>query len=149
MSMVDPFKLVDISDKAVVHRTAVAKGRIKLNKKTINLIRTGQVEKGDPLTAAEIACVLAVKRTHEIVPFCHPLPITSINAEFTIGASFVEAQCMVTAEYKTGVEMEALIGVTVALVTIWDMVKYIEKDDSGQYPTTVITDVKVIKKSKG
>lgn len=146
---VDPLRMADISDKEVVHRTAEAVGRIKLRKETIAAIRKGEVKKGDPLAVAEVACVLAAKRTPEIVPLCHPLPITSVDAEFTLGDSFIEARCRVAADYKTGVEMEALTGVTAALLTLWDMVKYLEKDEAGQYPTTAITDVRVTEKSKG
>ena len=146
---VDPLKMVDISEKEVAHRTAEAVGRIKLRKETIAAIRKGEVKKGDPLVVAEVACVLAAKRTPEIVPLCHPLPITSVDAEFTLGDVFIEARCRVSADYKTGVEMEALTGVTAALLTIWDMVKYLEKDEAGQYPTTAITDVRVTEKRKG
>ncbi len=145
---VDPLRMADISGKEVVHRTAEAVGRIKLRKETIAAIRKGEVKKGDPLAVAEVACVLAAKRTPEIVPLCHPLPITSVDAEFTLGDGFVEARCRVAADYKTGVEMEALTGVTAALLTLWDMVKYLEKDEAGQYPTTAITDVRVTEKRK-
>lgn len=148
MSRVDPLRMVDISSKEVVHRTAEAVGRIKLRKETIDAVKAGRVEKGDPLATAEVACVLAAKRTPEIVPLCHPVPITSVNAEFTLEDDFIEARCRVSADYKTGVEMEALTGVTAALLTIWDMVKYMEKDEAGQYPTTAITDVRVTEKRK-
>ena len=146
---VDPLRMVDISGKEVVHRTAEAVGRIRLRKETIDAVRAGRVEKGDPLAVAEVACVLAAKRTSEIVPLCHPLPITSVDADFTLGDGFIEARCRVAADYRTGVEMEALTGVTAALLTIWDMVKYMEKDEAGQYPTTAITDVRVTEKRKG
>lgn len=146
---VDPLRMVDISGKEVVHRTAEAVGRIKLRGETIAAVREGRVEKGDTLAVAEVACVLAAKRTPEIVPFCHPLPITSVDADFKLGDGFIEARCRVAADYRTGVEMEALTGVTAALLTIWDMVKYMEKDEAGQYPTTSITDVRVVEKRKG
>jgi len=149
MKRIDPLRMVDISEKEVVHRTAEAVGRIKLKEQTVDAIRRGKVAKGDPLAAAEVACVLAVKRTPETIPLCHPVPITSVDAEFTLEDGFIEARCRVSADYKTGVEMEALTGVTAALLTIWDMVKYIEKDEAGQYPTTSITDVRVTEKRKG
>ena len=149
MSRVDPLRMVDISGKEDVHRTAEAVGRIKLRMETIDAVRAGRVEKGDPLAVAEVACVLAAKRTPEIVPLCHQVPITSVNAEFTLEDRFIEARCRVSADYKTGVEMEALTGVTAALLTIWDMVKYMEKDEAGQYPKTAITDVRVTEKRKG
>ena len=149
MSRADPLRMVDISGKEVVHRMAEAVGRIKLQEQTLDAIRGGRVEKGDPLAVAEVACVLAVKRTPETIPLCHPVPITSVDADFSFGDGFIEARCRVSADYRTGVEMEALSGVTAALLTIWDMVKYLEKDEAGQYPQTVITDVRVTEKRKG
>ena len=145
----NPIKMIDISCKEVVHREAEATGRINLKGDTIEKIRSGEIKKGDPLPAAEIACILAVKKTPDILPLCHPIPITSVDAEFQIADDYIEARCRVTADYKTGVEMEALTGVAAALLTIWDMVKYLEKDEDGQYPSTVITDVKVTEKRKG
>jgi cyclic pyranopterin phosphate synthase len=91
---------------------------------------------------------MAVKKTPEIIPLCHPVPITSVKTEFELGADSLTARCRVTADYRTGVEMEALAGVAAALLTIWDMVKYMEKDEKGQYPLTSITDVKVVEKRK-
>ncbi|MCW3992559.1 MAG: cyclic pyranopterin monophosphate synthase MoaC [Candidatus Bathyarchaeota archaeon] len=146
---VDPLRMVDVSGKEVVPRSAEAVGRIKLREETMDAIREGRVEKGGPLAVAEVACVLAAKRTPEIVPLCHPVPITSVDADFTLGDGFIEARCRVAADYRTGVEMEALTGVTAALLTIWDMVKYLEKDEAGQYPTTAITGVRVTEKRKG
>ena len=145
----NPIRMIDVSGKEVVHREAEASGRINLKPETIERIRSGEVKKGDPLPAAEIACILAVKKTPDIIPLCHPIPITSVDAEFRIADDHIEARCRVTADYKTGVEMEALTGVMAALLTIWDMVKYLEKDTDGQYPSTVITDVKVTEKRKG
>ena len=145
----NPIKMIDISGKEVVHREAEATGRINLKRDTIEKIRSGEIKKGDPLPAAEIACILAVKKTPDILPLCHPIPITSVDAEFHVADDHIEARCHVTADYKTGVEMEALTGVAAALLTIWDMVKYLEKDEDGQYPSTVITDVKVTEKRKG
>jgi cyclic pyranopterin phosphate synthase len=146
---VDPLRMVDISEKEVVHREAEAVGTISLRGETIAAIRDGKVRKGDPLQAAELACILAVKKTPEIVPLCHPIPITSVEADFELGQETIQARCRVSADYKTGVEMEALVGVTAALLNIWDMVKYLEKDDEGQYPYTVITGVRVTEKRKG
>lgn len=145
----DPHHMVDISDKEVVHREAEAVGKIRLKKETIDAIKGRRVKKGDPLSAAEIACIQAVKKTPELLPFCHPIPVTSINAEFNIEEEYVEVKCRVTADYKTGVEMEALTGTTAALLTIWDMVKYLEKNEAGQYPSTVVTDIRVTEKRKG
>ncbi len=146
---IDPIRMVDISEKDVVHREAEASGRIKLKRETVEAIRSGGVMKGDPLTTSEIASILAVKKTPEFIPLCHPIPINSVNVEYRLGEDHIEARCQVTADYKTGVEMEALVGVTTALLNIWDMVKYMEKDEGGQYPSTAITDVRVIEKRKG
>jgi cyclic pyranopterin phosphate synthase len=141
--------MVDITRKDAVPRTAEAVGRIILKKATIGTIRSGKVKKGDPLAVAEIACILAVKKTPELIPMCHNIPIGSVDADFTLGEDWVEARCKVTAIYKTGVEMEALTGVSVSLLTIWDMVKYLEKNKEGQYPSAKITDIIVREKRKG
>ena len=141
--------MVDITRKDAVPRTAEAVGRIILKKATIGAIRSGKVKKGDPLAVAEIACILAVKKTPELIPMCHNIPIGSVDADFTLGEAWVEARCKVTAIYKTGVEMEALTGVSVSLLTIWDMVKYLEKNKEGQYPSAKITDIIVKEKRKG
>lgn len=145
----DPIRMVDVSGKPIVHREAEATGRIRLKKETVDAVREGTVEKGDPLAVAEVAAALAVKRTPEAIPLCHPVPITSVDTRFELGEEHVDAWCRVTADYRTGVEMEALSGVTVALLNIWDMVKYMEKDEGGQYPETAITDVRVVEKRKG
>ena len=144
-----PFSMVDVSGKEDVPRTAEAVGFIRLKKETVRAIREGKVKKGDPLAAAEIACIQAVKRTPDLIPMCHPIPIGSVEAKFSLGEDTVEAACRVSAVYRTGVEMEALTGVSVALLTVWDMVKYLEKDEAGQYPETVITGIMVKEKRKG
>jgi cyclic pyranopterin phosphate synthase len=149
MSRVDRVRMIDISGKEVVHREAEAEGVINLRKETVDAIKNGEIKKGDPLQAAEIACMLAVKKTPELILLCHPIPITSINIEFELGDDSVTARCRVVADYRTGVEMEALAGVTAALLTVWDMVKYLEKDERGQYPTTTITGIRVLEKTKG
>jgi len=128
--------------------SAEAYGRIKLKGDTIRAIKKGAVDKGDPLATAQIAAILGVKKTPEIIPLCHQIPITSIKVDFDIRDDSIEAGCRVEADYKTGVEMEALVGVSIALLTIWDMVKYLEKDEKGQYPTTSITEVRVVEKRK-
>jgi cyclic pyranopterin phosphate synthase len=149
VAKIDPFGMVDISKKNVIPRTAEAIGRIVLKKQTVRAIRSGKVKKGDPLAAAEIACIQAVKRTPDLIPLCHNIPIGSVNADFTVGETWVEARCRVTAIYKTGVEMEALTGVSIGLLTIWDMVKYLEKDKEGKYPSTMIAEIRVTEKRKG
>ena len=141
--------MVDIADKEAVPRMAEVIGRITLRKETVEAIRAGKVRKGDPLAVAEVASIQAVKRTPDLIPMCHQIPITSVDASFTLGDDYVEARCVVKAVYKTGVEMEALTGVSVALLNVWDMVKYMEKDEAGQYPSTRITDIRVVEKRKG
>ncbi|AMM55006.1 cyclic pyranopterin monophosphate synthase MoaC [Pyrococcus kukulkanii] len=141
-------KMVEIGHKDVVYRRAVAKGRIRLRPETVKLIREGKIEKGNVLAAAQIAGILAVKRTPELIPLCHPIPLTGVDITFEFGEDYIEVTCEVRAYYKTGVEMEALTGATVALLTIWDMVKAVEKDERGQYPYTRIEEVRVIEKVK-
>ena len=149
LSNIDPFEMVDIGSKESVPRSAEAQGRIILKKQTIKAIKENKVKKGDPLAVAEIACIQAVKRTPDLIPMCHQIPLSSIDASFTLGVDYVEARCKVKAVYKTGLEMEALTGVSIALLTIWDMVKYLEKDENGQYLTAKITDIHVTEKRKG
>ncbi|USS41520.1 cyclic pyranopterin monophosphate synthase MoaC [Thermococcus aggregans] len=141
-------KMIEIGHKDVVFRKAVAKGRIRLKPETIKLIREGKTKKGNVIATAQIAGILAVKRTWELIPLCHPIPLTGVDISFEFGEDYIEATCEVRAYYKTGVEMEALTGVTVALLTIWDMVKAVEKDEKGQYPFTRIEDIKVVEKLK-
>jgi cyclic pyranopterin phosphate synthase len=148
MSEKNPLRMIDVSKKDIVHREAEAEGRIYLKMDTIRAIKEGRVKKGDPLAAAEISCILAVKKTPELIPLCHPIPLTSIDVNFDLEESSLRVWCRVTADYKTGVEMEALAGVTVGLLTVWDMVKYLEKDERGQYPSTSISEVRVIAKRK-
>ena len=144
----DLIKMVDISSKRVVYRRAVARGIIRLRKETIESIKSEEIKKGDPLVVAEIAGIQAVKKTPELIPMCHQIPIGAVDIEFKIRTDTIEAICNVTAEYKTGVEMEALTGVSVALLNIWDMVKYLEKDPNGNYPLAEISEIRVIEKVK-
>lgn len=132
----------------MVYRRAVAEGRLRLSRRTLTAVRAGRVEKGDPLATAEVAGLLAVKRTPELIPHCHPVPVTGSTVSLRVAAREVVATAEVSAVYRTGVEMEALVAVTVALLTVWDMVKYLEKDPSGGYPTARLTDVRVVDKQK-
>jgi len=141
-------KMVEVGQKEVVFRKAIAKGRIRLKPETIRLIQEGKTKKGNVIASAQIAGILAVKRTWEIIPLCHPIPLTGVDITFEFGKDYIEATCEVRAYYKTGVEMEALTGVSVALLTIWDMVKAVEKDEKGQYPFTRIEDIRVVEKIK-
>ena len=109
----------------------------------------GVRKKGDPLVVAEIAAMNAAKQTHLLIPHCHQIALDTVNVMFDVSKDSVLARCRVRAQARTGVEMEALVGVAVALNTLWDMVKYLEKNDAGQYPITRITDIRVIRKEKG
>jgi cyclic pyranopterin phosphate synthase len=141
--------MVDVSDKPESFRQAVATGAIKLKPETVRLIKEKRIAKGDPLHTAKIAGILAAKKTSDLIPLCHPLPLTNVEIETKIsGKSAVQVTATVKTKAQTGVEMEALTATTVALLTIWDMVKQYEKDSEGQYPTTAIENVHVVKKVK-
>ena len=141
--------MVDVSGKAEVFREATAKGKIRLKAETVNLIREEKIAKGKPLYTAKIAGVLAGKKTSELVPLCHPLPLTSMEVEAKIvEKTSVEVTATVKTRAQTGVEMEALTAVSVGLLTIWDMVKQYEKNAAGQYPNTTIENIHVVRKLK-
>ena len=141
--------MVDITGKPESYREATAKGRIKLRAETVKRIEEGRIEKGDPVYAARIAGILAAKNTSNIIPLCHPIPITNVKVDIRISASdMVEVESTVKTKAQTGVEMEALVATAVALLTIWDMTKQYEKDSEGQYPHTLIRDIQVIRKVK-
>jgi cyclic pyranopterin phosphate synthase len=140
--------MIDVSEKPVVVRKAEAAGKIFLSPKTIEEIKAGRIRKGNPLPVAEVAAMNAAKQTHLLIPHCHQIPLDTVRVDFQVGEDSIEAACYVSARARTGVEMEALVGVSMALNTIWDMVKYLEKDEQGQYPSTRITDIRVIQKIK-
>ncbi len=140
--------MVDVTEKPIVHRRAEAAGKILLSPGTIEEIKAGRIKKGDPLQVAEVAAMNAAKQTHLLIPHCHQISLDTVGVDFQLFKDSVEARCIVRAQARTGVEMEALVGVSTALNTLWDMVKYLEKDREGQYPTTRITDIRVIRKAK-
>ncbi|MEM3519164.1 MAG: cyclic pyranopterin monophosphate synthase MoaC [Candidatus Hadarchaeales archaeon] len=142
-------KMVDITPKPEVVRVARASGYIKLKKETIEKIRRGKIEKGDVLEVAKTAAILAIKKVPEIIPLTHPIPITGAEVELTLEKDGIRGVVEVRSTGKTGVEMEALTGVACALLTIWDMVKGLEKDERGQYPETRIEEIRVLEKVKG
>ncbi|MFW9807079.1 MAG: cyclic pyranopterin monophosphate synthase MoaC [Candidatus Thorarchaeota archaeon] len=144
----NPVRMVDVSEKESINRFAEASGDIILNAETLKRIRDGTIKKGNVLAVSETAGILAAKRTSEILPLCHQIPLTSVEVLFDIEENKLNATCRVSANYKTGVEMEALVGVTTALLSIWDMVKYLEKDLQGQYPTTRLQNIRVVEKRK-
>jgi cyclic pyranopterin phosphate synthase len=121
--------MVDVSGKDITSRTAVAKGKIHVNSEVMEAILNHTVKKGDVLGVARVAGIMAAKKTSELIPMCHPLAITKCSIDFDIQKEkgSIEAACMVKTEGKTGVEMEALTGVTAALLTIYDMCKAIDK----------------------
>ncbi|MCS7367224.1 MAG: cyclic pyranopterin monophosphate synthase MoaC [Candidatus Verstraetearchaeota archaeon] len=142
-------KMVDITGKNVSIRIATAEGEIKLKRETIEKIVKGEVEKGDVISTAKIAAIMAAKRTPEIIPLCHQIPITNIDVEVKVlDDERIKVETTVKTEAKTGVEMEAITATAIALITIWDMVKKYEKDEKGEYPQTEINGIRVTLKSK-
>ena len=122
-------RMVDVAAKSVTEREAVAEGRVIMQPKTLAIVRQGDAKKGDVLGAARIAGILAAKRTHELIPLCHPLPISKVEVDLTPDAKLpgVVVTARVKVSGKTGVEMEALTAVSVACLTVYDMVKAVER----------------------
>lgn len=141
-------KMIDISEKPVVRREAVAEGKIILKPSTMQLINKRQIEKGDPFQIALIGAIQAVKSTSRNLMMCHPISVESSSVEFSKTEDSITARATVVAFAKTGVEMEALNAVANALLNVWDVVKKYEKDAKGQYPSTAITDIHVVSKKK-
>lgn len=144
----DRVRMVDVGEKDELRRLAVATGRIYLRRETLAAIQEGTVVKGNVLATARVAATLAVKDTFRLIPMCHAIPVTAVEVYFDQKEEYIAASVMVRSVGKTGVEMEALTGVSVALLTIWDMVKSAEKDERGQYPVTRIEAIRVILKEK-
>ncbi|MFW9989090.1 MAG: cyclic pyranopterin monophosphate synthase MoaC [Candidatus Odinarchaeota archaeon] len=141
--------MIDISNKEEITRTASASGKIFLKEETINKIKNKTIQKGDVFTIAKVSAINAIKKVPEIIPLCHPIPINKVSLEFEIkNKNTIRVLCIVKSFARTGVEMEALMGVSSALLNIWDVVKMYEKDENGQYPSTIITDIKVEEKVK-
>ena len=122
-------RMVDVGHKPDTERIAVARGEIHMKRETLDLIRAGQVKKGDVLTVAQIAGITASKRTSELIPLCHPLPLTKVDVDLTLDESLPGVVITATAKTigKTGVEMEALTAVSIAALTVYDMAKAAEK----------------------
>ncbi|MFX0001399.1 MAG: cyclic pyranopterin monophosphate synthase MoaC [Candidatus Hodarchaeota archaeon] len=140
--------MIDISEKDTIIRIAVASGKIKLENETIERIKNKQLKKGDAFSVTKVAAINAIKKVPDLIPFCHQIPITNIDIGFEIENNTIKVTCKVKSIAKTGVEMEALTGVSVALLNLWDVVKMYEKDEKGQYPSTLIYDIKVEQKVK-
>jgi cyclic pyranopterin monophosphate synthase len=122
-------RMVDVTEKNDTSREAIARGRVQMRPETLSLIVAGEIGKGNVMTTAQLAGIMAAKRTHELIPLCHPLPITSIQIDLEPGEdrSSIEITARVRTTAKTGVEMEALTGVSVAALTIYDMCKAVDR----------------------
>ena len=123
-------RMVDVTDKGVPCRTAVAFGRVLVNRETFHLIKTGGLAKGDVLTTAQIGGIMAAKHTPDLIPMCHPLPLTGVDMNFTLNEEDLAVEITATARCTgvTGVEMEALTAVSVGALTVYDMCKAVQKD---------------------
>ncbi|MDG6928506.1 MAG: cyclic pyranopterin monophosphate synthase MoaC [Nitrososphaerota archaeon] len=141
--------MVDISAKPVTRREAAAEGVISLRRSTLRAIKEGGLEKGDPAEIAKVAGIMAVKKTPDLIPLCHNIPIESVEVSVEVEDGGVRVTSRVVGVSKTGVEMEALASVSAALLSIWDVVKKFEKDEAGQYPSTSIGGVRVLRKVRG
>ncbi|WP_294353202.1 cyclic pyranopterin monophosphate synthase MoaC [uncultured Sphingomonas sp.] len=134
--------MVDVGDKAVTRREATATGRVVMSAEAVAAIRASAVKKGDVIAVARVAGIMAAKRTSDLVPLCHPLPITRVSLDLDIREDGVAATATVRTDGKTGVEMEALTAVSVALLTVYDMAKAIDK-------AMILQDLQVVAKSGG
>ena len=135
-------KMVDVGDKPVTDREAIARGEITMSRAALSAIRAGSVAKGDPLQAARLAGIMAAKQTSTIIPLCHPLPLTHISVDLTPAPRGYRIEARVRTSARTGVEMEALVAVAAAALTIYDMLKAIDK-------AMVIGDICLIEKRGG
>jgi cyclic pyranopterin monophosphate synthase len=134
--------MVDVSAKAVTAREAVARGHIAIAPAALEAIRAGRIAKGDPLQAARLAGIMAAKRTADLIPLCHPLPLTHVEVSLTGVADGYEIEARARTSAQTGVEMEALTAVSVAALTVYDMVKAVDK-------TMVIGQIRLMEKRGG
>jgi len=135
-------RMVDTGNKEITLRRAVASARVLMNRETVSALREHRTPKGDPLEAARLAGIMAAKRTSDLIPLCHPLPITHVDVQVTVEDGGVALQAEVSTNAQTGVEMEALTAVSVAALTIYDMCKALEKG-------MAITDVQLESKTGG
>ena len=135
-------RMVDVTNKDVTFRQAEAEGRVRMAPETVELVRTGGTPKGDVLAVAQVAGVMAAKRTHELIPMCHPLRLTAVDLSFTLEESAVHIRSKVKCKGETGVEMEALTAVSAAALTVYDMCKAVQKDME-------ITNIRLLEKSGG
>jgi cyclic pyranopterin phosphate synthase len=134
--------MVDVGEKPVTDREAIARGSIAMSREALRLVRAGAVKKGDPLQTARLAGILAAKQTSALIPLCHPLPLSSVDVELSPTSRGYDIEARVRTTAQTGVEMEALTAVAVAALTIYDMVKAVDK-------TMVIGEIRLMFKSGG
>jgi cyclic pyranopterin phosphate synthase len=134
--------MVDVGDKPVTEREAIARGSIAMSPDARRLVRSGAVKKGDPLQAARIAGIMAAKATSSLIPLCHPLPLSSVHVDLTPTSRGYTIEARVRTTAQTGVEMEALTAVAVAALTVYDMIKAVDK-------SMVIGDIRLMFKSGG
>ena len=135
-------RMVDVTDKPPSHRSATAAGSVHMLPSTVDAIRTGGVPKGDVLAVAQVAGIMAAKRTSDIIPMCHPLSLTGVDIRFALRDDAVDVEATVKCKGETGVEMEALHAVSAAALTIYDMCKALQKD-------MVISDIRLLEKTGG
>jgi cyclic pyranopterin phosphate synthase len=135
-------KMVDVGEKPSTRREAVARGSISMSRDALTLVRSGRVKKGDPLQAARLAGIMAAKQTSALIPLCHPLPLSSVNVDLTPTARGYDIEARVSTTAQTGVEMEALTAVAVAALTVYDMIKAVDK-------AMVIGNIRVMLKAGG
>lgn len=135
-------RMVDVTDKEETYRTATASGAVRVNENTMQLIKTGGIKKGDVLSVAQVAGIMAAKRTSDIIPMCHPLALSSADISFTLTDTEINITATVKCKGSTGVEMEALTAVSAAALTVYDMCKAVQRDIE-------IDDIKLIYKSGG
>ncbi len=140
--------IVEIGTKPIVERKATATGLLHLQAATKQVIVDKMVKKGDVLEASTIAAIQAVKETPRIIPHCHPIPLEGCKVDWAWEETSLRCTVHVSAHYKTGIEMEAITGVSAGLLCVLDMIKSYEKDDSGQYPSAKITDLHIVEKRK-
>jgi cyclic pyranopterin monophosphate synthase len=134
--------MVDVSEKDITHRTAIAKARVTAAAETLALVTSGTAKKGDVLATARLAGIMAAKKTADLIPLCHPLMISKVSIAFDVKATHIDVEAIVKVEGKTGVEMEALTACSIACLTIYDMLKAV---DHGM----VISDLRLIEKTGG
>lgn len=145
---VDLMGIVDVGSKPILEREATATGFIRLSKEAISSVLNGESPKGDVREASTICVIQAVKETPRTLPHCHPIPIEGCNVEWEVLEEELHCKVTVRTHWTTGVEMEALCGVSAGLLCAWDMLKPIEKDENGQYPTVSIEGIRVLRKKK-